>query len=317
MPARILLVEDDASLSVMLTWYIEKAGYALGKATTLAAARQLLHERWDLFILDRNLPDGDGIDLCRELRAAKPHSYIMMLTACATDQQKLQGFAVGADDYITKPARMDELMARIRAGLRIVGLQQQLLALSQTDALTSLRNRRAFDERLAAAFEQARRYDRPLSLAVVDVDHFKTINDTHGHATGDAVLADVAKIIAAGTRQSDFAARVGGEEFAILLPETSASEAVQFSEKLRTAIATTSVAGQQVTVSIGIASVPHTEVRGTAEFCRIADEALYRAKRNGRNRVDTERRRHARNADPQGAANRRMPSQRAPAATRE
>jgi len=316
MPARILLVEDDAILSLVLTLYIEKAGYSLGKATTLAAARQLLHEPWDLFILDRNLPDGDGIDLCRELRAAKPHSYIMMLTACGTDEQKLQGFAGGADDYLTKPARMDELMARIRAGLRIVGLQQQLLNLSETDALTSLRNRRAFDERLAVAFEQARRYGRPLSLAVVDVDHFKTINDTHGHAMGDAVLADVAKIIAAGTRQSDFAARIGGEEFAVLLPETPASEAIQFGEKLRSAIATATIAGQQVTVSIGIASVPYSDVRGTAEFCRIADEALYRAKRNGRNRVDTERRRQVRHADPQGSATRHMP-QRASVAARE
>jgi diguanylate cyclase (GGDEF)-like protein len=289
---KILLIEDDATLSVMLTRAIEKAGYTVRSAGTLAAAREQLRETWDLIILDRGLPDGDGVDLCRELRAAEPHSYILMLSGSATDEAKLEGFASGADDYVTKPARIPELIARIRAGLRIVGLQKRLLALSQTDALTSLPNRRAFDERLRLAFEHARRYERPLSLAVVDVDRFKSINDTRGHDVGDAVLKGVANILAVGTRQSDFVARIGGEEFAILLPETAAFDALQFGEKLRCAIATTSVAGNDVTVSIGIANVPHSQVPQTADFFRIADEALYRAKANGRNRVETERRRN-------------------------
>lgn len=302
MRARILLIEDDAILTAVLKRFIERAGYSVSSASTVAAARVLLRETWDLVILDRSLPDGDGIDLCRALRAADPHIYIIMLSGFATDEAKLLGFASGADDYVTKPVLMEELIARIRAGLRVVGLQHELLELSQTDALTSLRNRRAFDERFASTFEQARRYERPLSLAVVDVDHFKTINDTHGHAAGDAVLAGVAKIIAGGTRQCDFAARVGGEEFAILLPETAAFDALQFAEKLRCAIATSSIAGHHVTVSIGIASVPHSDAPGTTEFFRIADQALYRAKANGRNRVDVERRKHSRDGEAPGAA---------------
>lgn len=293
----IILVEDDANLSLMLSRQLERAGYHVRAAATIATARELVNGPWDLVILDRTLPDGDGVDLCRELRVADPHAYIVMLTSHNSDASKLEGFACGADDYITKPAQIEELLARIRAGLRIVELQKQLVELSQTDPLTSLRNRRAFDERLKDAFEQARRYERPLSLAIVDVDHFKSINDSYGHDAGDAVLRGVAALIAGGTRQVDFAARVGGEEFAILLPETALFEALQFGEKLRSSIACSPVEGHDVTVSIGIANFPHSIVPGTNELFRAADQALYRAKINGRNRVEIERRRQPREED--------------------
>ena len=293
----ILLVEDDPNLSVMLSTRFQRAGYAVRAAGTIAAARELAAQPWDLAILDRALPDGDGVELCRELRASAPHAYLIMLTGASSEQAKLEGFACGADDYVTKPAPIPELLARVRAGLRIVELQKQLLELSHTDPLTSLRNRRAFDERLGEAFEHARRYARPLSLAIVDVDHFKTINDTRGHDIGDSVLRAVAKTIGSRTRQTDFAARVGGEEFAILLPETALFEALQFGEKLRASIAAEPIADQRVTVSMGIASFPHSSVPGTAELFRAADQALYRAKVNGRNRVEIERRRACRETE--------------------
>ncbi|MGZ5434318.1 MAG: GGDEF domain-containing response regulator [Thermoanaerobaculia bacterium] len=287
----ILLVEDDPNVSFMLSQQLKRAGYVVQAASTIETARQRAKQPWDLAILDRNLPDGDGVDLCRERRATAPHAYIVMLTGVSSEEGKLEGFACGADDYVTKPAPIPELLARVRAGLRIVGLQKKLLELSLTDSLTSLHNRRAFDERLGEAFEHARRYGRPLSLAIVDVDHFKAINDVLGHGAGDAVLRGVANTIGARTRQTDFAARVGGEEFAILLPETALFEALQFGEKLRATIAAEPVVGQPVTVSIGIASFPHSPVPGTAELFRAADQALYRAKENGRNRVEIERRR--------------------------
>ncbi len=291
----ILLVEDDANVSLMLSRQLGKRGYSVQTAATMAAARELMRSPWDLVIFDRTLPDGDGLDLCRDLRAADPHAYIIMLTAVNTEEAKLEGFAGGADDYITKPAVIEELIARVRAGLRIVSLQKQLLELSQTDALTSLRNRRAFDERFGTIFEHARRYERPLSLAVIDLDHFKLINDSAGHDTGDAVLRGVARILTANTRQTDFIARVGGEEFAILLPETPLFEALQFGEKVRSAMAAQPVEGCDVRVSIGIANFPHSRVPGPAELFRAADQALYRAKMNGRNRVELERRRETRN----------------------
>src|ERR1051325_613114 len=171
--AKVLIVEDDANVSVMLVRRLERAGYSVAPALTLASAREQLRQRWDLIVLDRQLPDGDGTDLCRELRATNPHVYILMLSAASSPAARLEGFESGADDYVAKPAALDELMARIRAGLRIVALQRQLLELSQTDPLTSLANRRAFDGRFGDAFEHARRYQRPLSIAVLDIDHFK------------------------------------------------------------------------------------------------------------------------------------------------
>lgn len=298
----ILLVEDDPNVSHMLSRQLARAGYGVRSAPTIAAAREAVAEgRWDLALLDRQLPDGDGLELCRELRAASPHGYILMLTGMSSDEAKLEGFAHGADDYVTKPVRTDELIARIRAGLRIVTLQNALIdsnrrleELSLTDGLTAVANRRAFDGRLALVFEHARRYERPLSLVFVDVDHFKSINDEHGHAAGDAVLRVVAAKLSAGTRQTDFLARIGGEEFAILLPETPPFEAMQFCEKIRASIASEPIDGQRVTVSFGVANVPHSRVPTHLELFAAADAALYRAKNNGRNRVEMERRREFR-----------------------
>ena len=299
---KILLVEDDSNVVRMLSHRLARAGYAVTTAATVAEAR--MAGECDIALLDRRLPDGDGLDLCEELRSSKPHAYLIVLTGDTRDASKLEGFARGADDYITKDVSHDELIARIRAGARIVALQKQLQELSMTDALTSLRNRRAFDEHLPAAFEHARRYERPLSLAIVDVDHFKAINDTFGHDAGDAILRGISQLIASGTRQTDYVARVGGEEFAILLPETALFDGLQFAEKLRSSVAATTIRigehGHHVTVSIGIASMPHSDVRSAEELFRASDQALYRAKANGRNRVEMERRR--RRAAAPGAA---------------
>jgi diguanylate cyclase (GGDEF)-like protein len=193
------------------------------------------------------------------------------------------------------------LLARIRAGMRIVELQKELVAssrryeaLSLTDSLTSLRNRRAFDQEFASRFEQARRYARPLSLVIIDLDYFKSINDQFGHSAGDGVLRGISQILDHGTRRSDFVARIGGEEFAVLLPETSLFEALHFAEKIRSTIMTatirTEAATHKVTVSIGVANVPHSVVTTPQSLFDAADQALYRAKARGRNRIESERR---------------------------
>jgi diguanylate cyclase (GGDEF)-like protein len=299
---QIILVEDDNNVSLLLTRQLQRAGYSPKHAPTIAAARELFRDGdWDLAILDRGLPDGDGLSLCQELRASCPHGYLIMLTGEDSDEAKLEGFEQGADDYVTKPFQLDELIARIRAGIRIVGLQKALIAtnrrleeLSLTDGLTHVGNRRAFDERMAVAYEHARRYERPLSLVLVDVDHFKSINDRYGHDAGDAVLRVVADVIAGSSRQTDFVGRIGGEEFAVLLPETPLFEAMQFGEKIRSAIAATTAAAEPVHVSIGVANMPHSKVTGLMQLFHAADQALYRAKANGRNRVEMERRRELR-----------------------
>jgi two-component system, cell cycle response regulator len=314
---QIILVEDDPNVSLMLTRQLERSGYSVRAGATIAAARGLIQEvAWDVVILDRRLPDGDGVDLCRELRSKSAHGYIIMLTGEASDEAKLEGFEGGADDYVTKPFQLDELFARIRAGVRIVRLQKALLEsnrrlqeLSLTDGLTGVANRRAFDQRVGSAFEHARRYERPLSLVLIDVDHFKAINDRHGHDVGDAVLQSVASIVASGTRQTDFVARVGGEEFAILLPETALFESIQFAEKIRAGIAASDpVVDERVTVSIGVANIPHSPFTSTMDLFRAADQALYRAKSNGRNRVEIERRRACRADEPRASTTHHLAS---------
>ncbi|HYI11247.1 MAG TPA: diguanylate cyclase [Thermoanaerobaculia bacterium] len=300
----IILVEDDLNVSKLVTLQLERAGYSVRHSPTIATGRELVRDGWDLAILDRGLPDGDGLDFAGELRAGSPHGYIIMLTGVGSPEAKLEGFARGADDYVTKPFPLEELLARVRAGVRIVRLQgalietnRQLEELSLTDALTGVRNRRAFDERLTPSYEHSRRYDRPLSLAVVDVDHFKAINDTYGHDSGDAVLRRVAELISACTRQTDFVARVGGEEFGILLPETPLFEALQFGEKIRSCVAAATLkignVPHPVTISVGIANMPHSRFASPSELYSAADQALYRAKARGRNRVEMERRRDA------------------------
>jgi diguanylate cyclase (GGDEF)-like protein len=302
----ILLVEDDPNVMAMLRRSLERSGYSVSCAGDLATARTLLERSDDcgLVILDRRLPDGDGASLCATIRQLRPHSYILMVTGEATPEAKIEGFESGVDDYVTKPFQMEELLARIRAGMRIVELQKGLVAssrryeaLSLTDSLTSLRNRRAFDEELASRFEQARRYGRPLSLAIIDLDHFKSINDQFGHSAGDGVLRGIAQILDHGTRASDFVARIGGEEFAVLLPETSLFEALHFADKIRTTIMgstiQTEAAVHKVTVSIGLANVPHSIVATSKLLFDAADRALYRAKNRGRNRIESERRRIA------------------------
>ena len=296
----IVLIEDDPNLSVMLVRHLERQGWSVRAAGSLAGAREVFRTTdWDLALLDRRLPDGDGIELCAELRAGAPHGYILMLTGESSDEAKLEGFQRGADDYVTKPFQLDELMARIRAGLRIVELQKALIAsnrqlenLSLTDGLTNLRNRRAFDDEIAMRFEEVRRYQRPLSVAVIDVDHFKSVNDDYGHETGDGVLRTLAGVIERATRATDFVARYGGEEFAVILPETQLEDAILVADKLRGAVV---IAGlHNTTISIGVAGVPHTEMTSAAELVHAADQALYRAKKNGRNRVEAERRKATR-----------------------
>ncbi|HKO56360.1 MAG TPA: diguanylate cyclase [Thermoanaerobaculia bacterium] len=297
MPHTVAIVEDDRNVLRMLALHLGRAGYEVRSAGSVEEGRKMLRGGgWQMAMLDRKLPDGDGLELACEARRTFPHNYILMLTGEDSEEAKLEGFDCGADDYVTKPFQVQELLARIRAGLRIVELQEKLLELTVTDPLTGLRNRRAFEKELSVQFERSRRYGRPLSLIIVDVDHFKSINDTWGHGAGDVVLADVAHCVARQTRSSDLVARIGGEEFAVLLPETPLLEALQVAEKIRVAVASvplrTGSVEIPVTISAGVANVPHSEIADAAQLVHAADQALYRAKERGRNRIEMEKRRH-------------------------
>ena len=301
---RIAIVDDDAAIRRLVRLLLTRSGYDVVEFATGEEARRQLHSApWDLAILDRRLPDMDGVVLCHELKSdpALRTGYIIMLTGEAGQEDKVEGLDLGADDYITKPFQAAELLARIRAAKRIVDLQKELLEsnkrlelLSITDGLTKLYNHRYFQDEMSRAFEESQRYQRPLSLAIIDIDFFKKVNDTYGHAVGDEVLKCVAKIFQESIRATDLAARYGGEEFAVMMPETDLPDALTFAEKIRTLIEETpfqtSAGSLHVTVSIGVASVPHTRVQAAKGVVVAADKALYRAKRNGRNQVQGEMR---------------------------
>ncbi len=308
----IAIVDDDRAIRNLVKLFLKRAGYEVMEFTNGGDARQELPTaHWDLAILDRRLPDMDGVVLANELKTDPDlrNRFVIMLTGEADQQDKIEGLDLGADDYITKPFHAPELMARIRAGLRIVALQNELIAanrrlerLSITDGLTELFNHRFFQDELARHFSESARYERPLSLALIDLDFFKKINDTYGHAVGDQVLKTVARIFAESIRDSDLAARYGGEEFAVIMPETEMKDALTFAEKIRALVEQTPVVTDQgevrATVSIGVSSAPHPDIATPKGLIEDADDSLYRAKEGGRNRVMAERRKRERQFPP-------------------
>src|SRR5687768_17613069 len=301
----VAVVDDDAAIRRLVRLYLKRAGYETFECTTGAEARERMFAApWDLAILDRRLPDTDGVVLAHDIKARPEYRsrYIIMLTGEDEQEDKVEGLELGADDYITKPFQYPELMARIRAGKRIVDLQKELTEtnkrlelLSITDGLTKLHNHRYFQDEVARAFEESQRYQRPLSLAMIDIDFFKKINDTYGHAVGDEVLKRSAALYRESVRSTDLVARYGGEEFAVMMPETELTDGITFAEKIRTLVESTPMETQagpvNVTVSIGLASVPQSRIHSAKELIIAADKALYRAKRNGRNQVQAEKRR--------------------------
>jgi two-component system cell cycle response regulator len=301
----VAIVDDDAAIRRLVRLFMVRAGYKTLEYTTGTEAREALHrDPWDLAILDRKLPDMDGVTLAQELKSTQDFRtrYVIMLTGEAEQADKVEGLELGADDYITKPFQYPELVARVRAGQRIVDLQKELVEtnkrlelLSITDGLTKLHNHRYFQDELARAFEESQRYQRPLSLAMIDIDFFKKINDTYGHAVGDDVLKGAARLYRDSVRSTDLVARYGGEEFAVMMPETSLQDAISFAEKIRNLVESTPFATQAgdvtATISLGVASVPHSRVHSAKELIVAADKALYRAKKNGRNQVKAEMRR--------------------------
>ncbi len=301
----VAVVDDDNAIRRLLRLILTRAGYETFECMTGEEARtKLVSQPWDIAILDRKLPDMDGLALCRELKS-KPEfrsRYVVMLTGESEQEDKVEGLDLGADDYITKPFQYPELLARVRAGKRIVDLQKELMEtnrrleqLSITDGLTKLNNHRFFQDELARAFEESQRYERPLSLAMIDIDFFKKVNDTHGHAVGDEVLKTVAELYKSSVRSTDLVARYGGEEFAIMMPETELADAITFAEQIRALVQATPIDTQAgaitITISLGVASVPHSRIQSSKDLIVSSDKALYRAKKSGRNQVQAEKRR--------------------------
>lgn len=266
----------------------------------LEGFKTLIDSKADLVICDVDMPRMDGFKFL-QLVESRPELLgvpIIMLTGMMDFDSKIKGLEQGATDYLTKPFDTGELVARVKVQLKIKSLQDELKKanellkrLTNIDHLTNLFNRRYLAEILDGEFFRARRNNEYLSLIIVDIDYFKKVNDTFGHQNGDVVLATVATLAQRQLRAYDSAARYGGEEFVLLVPGTSLSGGVMVAERLRQAVLEHSFPSPMedltVTVSAGVATYPSPQIDSVDSLFRQADEALYRAKQNGRNRVET------------------------------
>jgi len=302
-PMRVLLAEDDPTTLLLTQRMLRKAGYDVDVVTNGAVAFERLQSHfYPMVLTDWEMPEMDGVALCRAIRSAplEGYVYVILLTARDSKENIVAGLEAGADDYLTKPVNEAELIARLNTGKRILALEQSLRAanrrneyLSQTDALTATFNRRYLMQRLPQEAERARRYHHPLSLVLCDVDHFKQVNDTHGHQVGDQVLTGVAKFLRDNIRSEiDWVARYGGEEFVIVLPETPVAGALIVAEKIRAALAVWELGigdlGLKVTASFGVAGFDALEPSDVSVVDRLiaqADACLYKSKAGGRNLV--------------------------------
>ncbi|NBB94441.1 MAG: diguanylate cyclase [Planctomycetes bacterium] len=299
---RILIAEDDPVSRLVLEATLTKWGHEVIATTTGGEAWEALQapDPPRLVVLDWMMPVMDGPDVCRKMRqmSGGEYFYIVMLTAKSLIEDVVEGLDAGADDYLVKPFDKRELRMRIGSGQRIIELQKQLIAAHDQlthqathDGLTGLSNRAAIFEALDRERARARRQSAPLAVVMVDLDHFKAVNDTHGHAAGDAVLTKAAQRMVDTCRAYDVVGRYGGEEFLIILaPSTDSDEAGGLAERLRRTIAETPFEvpdGSQLTVtaSLGVASTDRIDQASSDHLVHIADEALYAAKDAGRNRV--------------------------------
>jgi len=292
---KVLVVDDDDLLRRLLVTHLTRFGYEVVDMVDGEAAWEFMQqENIRLVVTDWMMPQMDGPELIHRIRAAnfKSYTYIIILTARNTKDDVVTGLEAGADDYLVKPFNPNELRARVKIGERILNLEARLEELAIRDGLTGVFNRRKFDERLFDELHRANRYQRPISLIMIDIDHFKHYNDMHGHPQGDQLLREMAQVLTTSVRSTDLVARYGGEEFVVILPETDKAQAQAVAEKLCTTVAAhhfpfgeTQPLGA-TTVSVGVASyigVPEAE----PPLLDLADQALYRAKREGRNRVIT------------------------------
>jgi diguanylate cyclase (GGDEF)-like protein len=299
----ILLAEDDAVTRMLMTRFLKKAGYEVTAVVDGSEALDRMSQRYyPILVTDWEMPSMDGIELCKAVRNLQLDGYVyaLLLTARNAKEHIIAGLEAGADDYLIKPVHEPELIARLNTGRRILALEHSLRAanernriLSITDSLTGAYNRRYLMEQLPRELERCRRYGIPLSVIMCDVDHFKQVNDMHGHAAGDDVLQQFGARIQRSIRSmSDWLARLGGEEFLIVLPETGYEGALKVAEKIRQVVNgapfVTRAGDVAVSASFGGAS---TDAQGPdlslkiETLLRTADECLYRSKQAGRNRI--------------------------------
>jgi diguanylate cyclase (GGDEF)-like protein len=310
---RILAVDDDVTSLKIVAAMLEREGHSVVQARNGREALALaLESPPQMVVTDWMMPEMDGVELCKRLRSTEAgrELYILILTGRSEEERVVEAFEAGADDYLLKPIGAKMLLARIRPGARVIQLQEDLRrevrekddanarlkmekrkyrVASMTDALTDLPNRRGAMKRLEKEWATSERSELPLSLIMVDIDHFKQVNDTYGHDIGDEVLRRTARALERVLRSSDTCARLGGEEFVILCPATPLDGAKLLAERIRLSVEENrvSVPGYEgrVTISLGVSSRA-AGLDSIDALLKAADEAVYEAKRKGRNRVE-------------------------------
>jgi two-component system cell cycle response regulator len=285
----VLIADDDGVTRAMVSTWLTSSGYRVisardGDEALDVATAQLP----DLLLVDVTMPGLDGYEVCRAVQAASAvPPPLIFLTAHGQTTARVAGLDAGAVDYIVKPFAEEELVARVRAALRTKAVRDGLIERSIRDELTGLLNRRELDVQARGAVKLAERHDRPLAFLLADIDHFKQINDRYGHTAGDQVLREVALRLATACRESDAIGRYGGEEFMLILPETSPEDAATTGDKLRRVLSEREIMvgslGIPVTTSVGVAS--WEQPMTASSLFEAADRALYRAKELGRNRT--------------------------------
>ncbi|MEN6459406.1 MAG: diguanylate cyclase [Thermoguttaceae bacterium] len=288
---KVLLVDDDPAMLRLLSRWLAKAGYSIRTASDGREALDAIElECPDFLVTDWEMPRMDGLELCRRVReTVLPHYvYIVFLTVRTGANEMIAGLENGADDFLTKPVAEGELLARMRASSRVLELERRLSLLAHTDSLTGLVTQRTFYEALEKEWRRCRRSHVPLSCAMLDLDFFKQINDVHGHPAGDSCLKVVSELLVDSCRVSDTVCRYGGEEFCVMLPETTEMDAAAWAERMRRRLASLRVPGGikdlRITASFGVAQGSENS-QNSEELVDLADQALLCAKRISRDRV--------------------------------
>ena len=291
MRPKILVVDDDPAMLRLVTKWLQCDGYPVNQAGNGVEAMVAIEASCpDMLITDWNMPQMDGMELCERVRSLRlpNYVYILFLTVRSDENELVKGLDVGADEFLSKPINREELLARVRAGERIVALERRLSQMARTDELTGLRTRRSLHDIFDKEWDRASRRHFPMSCVMLDIDFFKRVNDNHGHQFGDQIIQLIGEHLESSCRAADTVARYGGEEFCILLPETTECEAAIWAERTRAGIASLRIpldhGHLRVTCSFGVAErcdetpTPH-------DLIDRADQALVCAKQSGRDRV--------------------------------
>jgi diguanylate cyclase (GGDEF)-like protein len=288
-----LLIDDSPDVHKLLSMRLRSDGIDLVSAITGPEGLRIAEEAPpSVVLLDIDMPGMDGFEVLRTLKDtdAMLNIPVIMLSGLHSPHDKVTAFDLGAVDFITKPFDITELRVRVRSALRISQLLRMLSQRAQIDGLTGLYNRAHFDTRWEEQVATCARHGRPLSLAMFDLDHFKSVNDTYGHPAGDAAIQGLAKLMGRESRQSDIPCRYGGEEFVLIMPETGPADAAGLCERIRIALAEITWPKhpeRAIHCSIGIVGSDGPCATAAESWIEAADRNLYRAKTDGRNRVIT------------------------------